>query len=176
MMRNVFWKFGLFRRWRKTEPEPGGSRIDFSARLRDFRDDGWVCLELLLVNRSNVTVWVEEAMVVLSELETNWQTSISTGQARHEVLQNIRPDDTLRVSLVGDIYDAAGKPQGMYSCLVFTNVRYRVGDEWFNKTLDVYRVEMAALTVFRLRRRRWFGKKVRASVPTRHSKPLHRKE
>jgi hypothetical protein len=160
-MRDASWTSGLFRRWR-AKPAPGGFQIDFSAGLRVFPDDGWVYLELLLVNRSNVSVWVEEAAIVLSELEANWQTSVSTGQGRHEILQNIRPNDTLSVSLVGAIYEAAGKPQGTYSCTVFTDVRYRVGDEWLNKTLEGYRVEMAALTVFRLRRSWWFEKKVGA--------------
>jgi hypothetical protein len=146
-------------------PGPGGLQIDFSARVRVFRYDNWVYLELLLVNRSNVTVWVEEAMVVLSEVDVFWQTSISTGQARHEILQNVRPNDTLSVRLAGAIYEAAGKPQGKYSCTVFTDVRYRVGDEWFNNPLDACRVEMAGLTVFRLRRARWFGRKVKAGVP-----------
>jgi hypothetical protein len=159
-MRDASWTSGLFRR-RKTKPAPGGVQIDFSAGLRAFPDDGWVYLELLLGNRSHASVWVEDAVVVLSELEANWQTSVSTGQARHEILQNIRPNDTLRVSLVGAIYEAAGKPQGAYSCMVFADVRYRVGDEWFSRSLEGYRVEMAALTVFRLRRSWWFEKKVR---------------
>src|SRR5205807_2112543 len=102
-------------------------------------------LELFLVNRSNVTVWVEEAAVVLSNLEANSQTSISTGQARHKILQNISPNDSLGVSLVGSIYEGAGRPQGKYTCVIFTDVHFRVGNEWFNKTLDACRVEMAAL-------------------------------
>ena len=147
------WVSGLFR-WRKTKskPSPADSQTDFSALLRIFRQDGWVYLELLLINLSEVPVWVEHATIVLSELEANWQTSISTGQAKHPIRQNVGPDDTLRVSLAGAIYDAAGRPQGKYSSLVITTVRYRVGDKWFNQTLDVYRVEMGALTVFSLRR------------------------
>jgi len=105
---------GLFRRWRKTKSEPGpaDSLTNLSALLRIFRQDGWVYLELLLINRSEVTVWVEQATIVLSEREANWQTSISIGQAKHPILQNIGPDDTLRVSLAGAIYDAAGRPTG----------------------------------------------------------------
>jgi hypothetical protein len=142
-MPDSFWVSGLFHRWRKTKSKPAGSQTDFSALLRIFRQDGWVYLELLLINRSEVTVWVEHATIVLSELEANSQTSICTGQAKHAILQNIGLDDTLRVGLAGAIYDAAGRPQGKYSSLVITTVRYRVGD--FNQTLDVYRVEMGAL-------------------------------
>jgi hypothetical protein len=160
-MFNTTWTSGLFRWWRKTKAEPGGFQIDFSARVRLFRQDDWTYLELSLVNRSNVTVWVEEAVVVLSNLEANWQTSISTGQARHKVLQNIRPNDTLGVSLVGSIYEAAGRPQGRYSCLVNIEVHCRFDDEWFSKTLETYKVEMGALTVHGLHRLRWYEKKAR---------------
>jgi len=154
MMRDSFWASRLFRRWRKTksEPSPPDSRTNFSALLRIFRQDGWVYLELLLINRSDVTIWVKEATVVLSELKANWQTTTSSGQVKHDILQNIGPDDTLRVSIARDIYDAAGRPQGNYSCLVSIKVCYRLDNEWFIQKLDTYRVEMAALTVFRLRR------------------------
>jgi hypothetical protein len=152
IIRDWCWPSDLFRRWRKTKPEPADSQTDFSALLRIFRQDGWVYLELLLINRSEVTVWVEKATIVLSELKANWQTTTSSGQAKHDILQNIGPDDTLRVSFVRALYDAAGRPQGKYSCLVSIKVRYRMGDEWFNQKLDTYRVEMAALTAFSLRR------------------------
>jgi hypothetical protein len=162
-MSNTFWTSGLSRWWRKPKPEPGGCRIDFSARVRLFRQDDWAYLELFLVNRSNVTVWVEEAMVVLSNLEAKWQTSISTGQARHKILQNIRPNETLGVSLVGPIYEAVGRPQGRYSCLVDVEVHARFDDEWFSKTLETYKVEMVALAVHGLHRLRWHEKKARPS-------------
>jgi hypothetical protein len=159
IMLNTIWTSGSFRRWRRTNPEPGGVQIDFSARARLFRQDDWAYLELFLVNRSNVTVWVQEAVVVLSNLEANWQTSISTGQARHKVLQNIRPSETLGVSLVGSIYEAAGRPQGRYSCLVYIEVHFRFDDEWFSKILETYKVEMVALSVHGLHRLRWYEKK-----------------
>jgi hypothetical protein len=157
------WKGRLFRWWQKPGSESERIEIDFAPKLRIIRDNGWVSLELLLANRSKVTVWVEEARVVLSELDANWQTSIATGQAKHEIRQHVPPDDGLAMSLASAIYNAAGRPQGPYSCLVFTDVLCRVGDEWFSKALDTCRVEMAALTVIRLRRSRWYGKKARPS-------------
>jgi hypothetical protein len=163
IMGKALWTSGLFRRWGRPKPEHRGFQIDFLARVRLFREDDWAYLELFLMNRSNVAVWVEEAVVVLSNLEANWQTSISTGQARLKILQNIRPNETLGVSLVGSIYEAAGRPQGKYTCMISTEVHFRVGDEWFIKTVHACRVEMAALAVFRLRRSRWFGKKARPS-------------
>jgi hypothetical protein len=115
------------------------------------------------VNNASVTVWVEEAIVVLTDLDATWQTSIPTGQAKHKIRQNVRANESLVLSLVGAIYDAAGRPQGTYSCLVCIDVRCRVGEEWFSKTLDTCKVEMAALEVLGLRRSRWYEKKVKVS-------------
>lgn len=156
-----FPDIGLFRRWRKTKPESGGVQVDFSAQLKVFHDGDWVSLELLLVNRSNLTVWVESATVVLSELDANWQASISTGQARHQVLQTVWPHDTLRVSLAGAIYEAAGRPQGAHSCFLHSNVHYRVFDELCNVQLETCHVEMVALTVVSLRSAPWHDKKIK---------------
>ena len=64
-----------------------------------------------------------------------------------EILQNVNPNETLSVSIAGAVYDAAGKPQGQYSCYVLTDVRYRVRDEWCNAKLETCRVEMEALGV-----------------------------
>ncbi len=151
----------LFRWRRKNETESEQIEVAFAPELRIVRNDGWVSLELLLANDANVMVWVEEAIVVLTDLDANWQTSISTGQAKHEIRQNVRGNESLGLSLAGAIYDAAGRPQGKYSCLISVDVRYRVGEAWFNRTLDTYKVEMAALTVFELRRSRWYEKKIR---------------
>jgi hypothetical protein len=160
-MWTLFGISGLFRRWRKTKPEPGRVQIDFSGRLRVFHNDDWVSLELVLVNRSEVTVWVEDATVALTDLDTCWQAGIPTGRARHPISQNVRPNEELGVSLAGAIYGAAGRPQGPYSCLVLTNVRYRVFDEWCDAQLETYRVEMAALTAVALNSRRWYDKKMK---------------
>jgi hypothetical protein len=160
-MWTAFWTSGLFRWLRRTKPERGGGRVDFSARLRIIHDDGWVSLELLLVNRSNVTVWVEDVTVVLTDLDTDWQAGIPAGQARQAICQNVRPKGALSVSVAGAIYDAAGRPQGPYSCLVLPNVRYRVFDEWCNAQLETCRVEMAALTVVDLHSAHWYEKKLK---------------
>src|SRR5258708_19209832 len=157
----AFWTSGLCRWWRETKPERGGGRVDFSARLRVFHDDGWVLLEMVVGKRSNVTVWVEQASVALTDLDTDWQAGIPTGQARQAICQNVRPNDELSVSVAGAIYDAAGRPQGPYSCFVLTNVRYRVFDEWCNAQLGASRVEMEALSVIDLRRAHRDNKKIR---------------
>jgi hypothetical protein len=146
---------------RKNKAESISARIKFAPKLEITRENGWVYLELQLVNCSSRTVWVQEAAVVLIELDAKWPTTVSNGQARHEVLQNVGPNDTLSVSLARTIYDAAGRPQGSYSCLVSTNVRYRVIDEWRDVKLETYRIEMAALKVRGLHRARWYDKKIK---------------
>src|SRR5258708_15547372 len=157
----AFWTSGLCRWWRETKPERGGGRVDFSARLRVFHDDGWVLLEMVVGKRSNVTVWVEQASVALTDLDTDWQAGIPTGQARQAICQNVRPNDELSVSVAGAIYDAAGRPQGPYSCFVLTNVRYRVFDQWCDAQPETCRVEMAALTAVALHSARWYDKKMK---------------
>ena len=124
-------------------------------------EDIWNGLELLLVNRSSWPVWVEDASVVLSDLDADMQAVVPTGQARHQILQNVGPNETLSVNLARAIYDAAGRPQGQYSCLVLTDVSYRVLNEWRNAKLERYRVEMAAVTVVRLRSTHRYKKKIK---------------
>src|SRR5271169_7249488 len=145
----------------KAGSKPG--QIKFAPKLRITRENGWVYLQLQLENRSGWTVWVQEAAVVLIDLNADSQTMVSVGQARHEVLQNVGPNDTLCVSLARTIYDAAGRPQGTYSCLVSTIVRYRVFDEWCIANLETHRVEMAALKVRGLHSARWYDKKAKQS-------------
>ncbi len=106
------------------------AQIKLAPQLTTTREDDWNDLELRLVNRYRKTVWVEEASVVLADLDAIMQTVVPTGQARQPILQNIEPNETLSVSLARTIYDAAGRPHGPYSCLVLTNVRFRVFNEW----------------------------------------------
>jgi hypothetical protein len=148
--------------WRqKHKAESKSAQIKFAPKLRITRENGWVYLELQLENRSSWTVWLQEATVVLIGLHAALQTAASNGQARCEILQNVGTNDTLCVSLAKTIYDAAGRPQGPYSCLVSTNVRYRVLDEWCDAKLETCRVEMAALSVRGLHRARWYDKKMK---------------
>jgi hypothetical protein len=163
MLGDRVWKGGLFRWWRKTGSESEHIDIKFAPRLKINRYEGGGSLDLLLVNDAGMTVWAEEAIVGLTDLDVIWQTSIPTGQNRHEIRQNIGANESLELSLVEAIYDAAGRPQGRYSCLICVDVRFRVGEEWFNKTLDPCRIEMNTLKVLGLRRLRWYDKKARPS-------------
>jgi hypothetical protein len=148
--------------WRqKNKAESKSAQIKFAPKLKITREDGWVYLELQLENRSSWMVWVQEAAVVLIDPGSKWQTAVSNRQARYEILQNVEPNEIFSVSLARTIYDAAGRPQGPYSCLLSTTVRYRVFDEWCNAKLQTYRVEMAALTVVDLHSARWYDKEMK---------------
>ena len=148
--------------WRKkNKANSKSAQIKFAPRLRITREDGWQYLELQLVNRSSWAVWVEEASVILADLKARLQTAATPGHARYEILQNVGPNETLSVSLAGAIYDASGRPQGPYSCLVLTNVRYHVFDESCNAQLEAYRVEMEALGVIGLHRTHRDNKKIK---------------
>jgi len=153
-IRHLPWK-------RKNRPESKSGQIKFDPKLLVSREKGWGCLELLLANRSSWTVWVEEATVVLADLVAICQSEVATGEARHEIHQNVGAIDSLSVSLAAAIYNAAGRPQGPYSCLVSTDVRYRVFDEWCNVKLETSRVEMAGLIAVGLRRAHWYDKKIK---------------
>ena len=155
------YRFRWFRPWRKTKCDANLALIDFSVRLRVFHDDGWVSLELLLINGSDATIWVEHATVALSDLEAKWQTTDPAAQTKHKIRQNLGPHDTLRISLAGAIYDAAGRPQGPYSSIVHTFVHYRLLDKWLVAEVESCRIEMAALSVLNLLRPRWYHKKIK---------------
>jgi hypothetical protein len=146
--------------WRqKNKANSKSAQIKFAPELKITHNDGWVQLELQLVNRSSWTVWVQEATAILIDLDAESQTEISTGEATLKILQNIRPNETLSVSLARTIYDAAGRPQGTYSCLVITNVHYRVFDEWCDAKLETLSIEMAALKVLGLHSASWYDQK-----------------
>jgi hypothetical protein len=146
---------------RKSKANSKAAQIKFAPQLAVTHDDGWTYLELQLVNRSSWTVWVEETSIVLADLNASMQTERPTGQGKHQIFQNVGPNETLSLCLARTIYDAAGRPQGPYSCLVLTNVRYHVFDEWCNVQLHTYRVEMAALSVVDLHSYRWYDKKMK---------------
>ena len=150
--------FRLLAWLRKNKPNSKSAQIKFAPKLGITREDGRPYLELQLVNHSSWTVWVEEASIVLTHLDANYQTGLLAGRARYQIFQNVRPNETVSVGLARTIYDAAGRPAGPYSRLVCTNVSYRAVDEWCNAKLQTYFVEMAALKVLSLHSARWCEK------------------
>ncbi len=124
----------------------GGLEVNEARRLRQLEDE----------NGRLKKIVVQQAL----DLDAIWQTSIPPGHVRHEIRQNVRAKDSLELSFDRAIYESAGSPQGVYSCLIRTDVRYRLGDEWFNQTLDIFKVEMTGLKARRLRRPRWYERRV----------------
>ena len=116
----------MFRWWRKTGTDVKGSKIDFAPKLKITRNNGWVSLELLLNNDAKKAVWVEEAKVIITDLDAEWQTSDPTGQVRLEIRQNVSANEFLGLSLAETIYDAAGRPQRNYTCVAGLEIRCRI--------------------------------------------------
>jgi hypothetical protein len=97
--------------WRKkNKPDTKSAQIKFLSKLKLEREDDWQYLELQLVNRSSWTVWVQEAAVILIDPDAKRRVAGLKGRARYEILQNVKPKDTLRVRLASTIYDAASRP------------------------------------------------------------------
>ena len=130
------------------------SGIDFRPSIGFAMQDGYKSVALLLTNKSRASVWTEEIEIALTELSANQQTAEATCHETHKIRQTVGPEDLLPISLVETIYLAAGKPQRKYSCIMFSMVRYRVGEMWFEETMPAYRLRMIGLTVAGIRRER----------------------
>jgi hypothetical protein len=124
-------------------------KLRTAERIASF--DGWASLELELGNQSDFTVWIEEAKLLISDLDAHFQTSLARDQTVHPIRQAVPPDEILSTSLAASFYEAAGRPQGPYSFLVSGTVRYRIDEEWAEAHIRPHSVEMAALSVIRLR-------------------------
>ena len=127
-------------------------QIDLCPAVRITSFDGWQALELQLVNRSDVKVWVEEANLVITDLEANFQTALATGQHIHKIRQPVVPDECISMSLTGSLYDAAGRPQGPYSFQLWGTIHYRIGEKWAQANIRPHRINMVALSVLGVQR------------------------
>ena len=139
----------LFRRHKKDTFSE--IQIDLRPAVRITSFDGWQALELQVFNRSDVKVWIEEAKLVITDLEANFQTALATGQHIQKISQAVVPDECLSMSLAGGLYDAAGRPQGPYSFNLWGTVHYQILEDWAQANIRPHRIEMAALSVLRVR-------------------------
>jgi hypothetical protein len=144
------------------------SGVDFRPSIGFTRLDGWASLAILLANESESSVFVEEIEIVLAELIAEDQTSDATCQNIQKIRQTVPPKDMLPFSLVQGIYEAAGRPQRKYSCVMSSSIRYRVGEEWFERAMEPYRLKMAGLTVAHNHREPWTKSKFK-----RQEKAVH---
>ena len=145
--------------WRqKNKAETKSAQVKFACRLAFTHENGWDSLELQLVNRSSWNVWVEEATIVLDDFHANLPTAPLADQAKIKIRQNVEAHNIVRVSLAAALYDAAGKPQGHYECVVLVDAYYSVFEEWCNTQSNVCRVMMRGLTAVGLRGARGYNK------------------
>lgn len=145
---------------RKGRDETKAAQIKFQPRLEIVRENGWADFSLCLVNQSSFSVWIEHANIALADLHAKLQTTTPIEHLNQEILQDVGAKETLRVSLANAVYDAAGRPQGPYTCLLLANVRYWVFDEWCDARATTCRIEMAAINVTDLHGARWYDKKM----------------
>lgn len=143
------------RYWRR---RPAADTPDRSAGFRPSigfsHFDGMESLSLLLANKSGKDVWVEELELFLGGLSAEEQTAEPSFHEIQKIRQMVPSDDTPPISLAQVIYKAAGAPQRNYSCVLSSILRFRIGEERFEKAMENYRVRMLGLTAVGLQRER----------------------
>jgi hypothetical protein len=141
--------------WRR---KSRADRLDRSAGFRPSigftHFDEMVSLSLLLENKCKYDVWAEELEIFLSELTAEDQTAEPSRHEVQRIRQLVPSDDTLPISLGQIIYKAAGGPQLNYSCVLSSVLRFRIGEERFERNLENYRVQMLGLTASGIQRER----------------------
>jgi hypothetical protein len=147
-----FWRQG--RGFSSSSADPD---VKVKSELTIARDQGWTFLNLAVLNRSRMKAWVVDATASLSGLQANFQASLPSKQETLKIRRVVGPRESLLVSLIELFYSAAGRPQGAYSFVVNTTIRYRAHGDLFEQVLPAYRVSMTALTAVGLQRIRATG-------------------
>ena len=141
--------------WReKNVADPMDKSRGFRPRIGFTRLDGMASLSLLLANGSETRVWAEEIEIFLSGLTAEEQTAEPSCREIQKIRQTVRSGDLLPISLCEVIYKAAGDPQRKYTCVMSSVLRYRIGEESFEKNMENYRLRMLGLTVSGIHRER----------------------
>ena len=147
--------YAALRAWRQSVGQEATGQDDgFLPDIGFTQLDGMVSLSLLLDNESPEYVWVEEIEIFLSGLKAEDQATEPSFHGIQKIRQVVRPDDLLPISLCATIYKAAGEPQRKYFCVMSSVLRYRIGEEWFEKKLKDYRLRMMGLMATRIHRER----------------------
>jgi hypothetical protein len=126
----------------------------FRPRIGFTRLDGMESLSLLLDNRSQNFVWAENIEVFLTDLSAEQQTAAPTCHEIQKIRQTVRGGDMLPISLAQAIYNAAGDPQRRYTCVLSSVLHYRIGEQWFEKEMETYRIRMTGLKASGIERER----------------------
>jgi hypothetical protein len=145
----------VLRYWRSSHAaDPTDRSAGFRPSIGFSHLDGMASLSLLLANKCGKDVWVEELEIFLKGLGAEEQTTEPSLHEMHKIRQIVPPGDTAPISLAQVIYKAAGSPQRNYSCVLFSILRFRIGEERFEKQLENYRVRMLGLTAVGSQRER----------------------
>ena len=153
--------YAVLRIWlKKKDAVQNDLHHGFHPSIGFSRLDGMESLSLLLENGFHKHVWAEEIEIFLADLVANNQTADPTLHRTQKILQMVAPGDTLPISLAEVIYKAAGEPQRKHSSVLSSTLRYRVGEERFQKELDVYKIQMMGLTALDVRRARKPAQKI----------------
>jgi hypothetical protein len=155
LMVAIAFGYYVLRSWRrKNAHDSTDGRSGFRPRIGFTRLDGMASLSLLLANKSKAYVWAEEIEIFLSDLSADEQTAEPSCHGIQKIRQMVVRGDLLPISLSEVIYKAAGDPQRKYSCVLSSVLRYRIGEERFEKNLENYRVRMIGLTASGIHRER----------------------
>jgi len=123
---------------------------------------GWSILELAVLNRSNVTLWIDRANLILTDIDAQFQTVVPVGHETALIRYALPPGESIPISLNQCLYKAAGNPQGWYSFNLSGAVTYQIEEDWARVTIRPRRIEMTALSIIRLGRQ---GRKNIVSEP-----------
>jgi len=134
--------------------EPVDGVPGFRPRIGFSRFDGMQSISLVLENESTERIRVEEIEISLTDLIAEDQTANASCRETLRIRQTIEAEDALPISLAGVIYKAAGDPQREYSCTMSSVLRFRIGDESFERNLADYRIRMIGLTASGAQRER----------------------
>jgi hypothetical protein len=147
--------YGVLRFWRRRNgTDPTDRSPGFRPRIGFTRLDGMASLSLLLANGTQKYVWAEEIEIFLSGLSAEEQTAEPSFHEIQPIRQMVSSSDTVPISLSEVIYKAAGNPQRKYSCVMSSVLRYRIGEERFEKKMETYRLRMLGLTASGIQRER----------------------
>ena len=126
----------------------------FRPRIGFTRFDGMASLSLLLENESDTYIWTEEIEIFLSGLSAEEQAAEPSHHGIQKIRQVVHSGDMLPISLCEVVYEAAGNPQRKYTCILSSVLRYRIGEERFEKNMENYRLRMIGLTACSIHRER----------------------
>ena len=147
--------YGVVRAWHRKSGSVATNGVSgFRPKIGFTQLDGMVSLSILLENESDKHVWAEEIEIFLRNLKAEDQATEPSLHEIQKIRQMVRSSDMLPISLCEVIYKAAGNPQRKYTCVMSSILRYRVGEEQFEKSMENCRLRMMGLTVSSIHRER----------------------